>query len=111
MEDHTLLAKRSSMVMFNLWQLFLWKIFFISFSSFAHSKTVSHILCSLKENWGFFHFAIGAFRRGLSISFTFVIFKHGVCPVFSLAVLKISFVEVFFKIMALSVNFLQYMLG
>ena len=93
---------------FNLWQLFLWKIFFISFSNFAR-----YVLYSLQ------------FKRKCSgISFTLQVEHFGEvsvsvlllwplsmeCPVFWLAILEIHFLEVFSKRMAVSVDFLWDML-
>ena len=60
--------------------------------------------------WGFFHFASGAVWGGFFVDFAFVTHVNMEYPVFSLIILEISFVELFFKRIALNINFLWDML-
>ena len=60
--------------------------------------------------WGLFHFTSGAFWEGFSVNFAFVALNIA-CPAFSFVMLEIPFLEVFFKRVALSVNFLWDLLG
>ena len=72
--------------------------FFIYFSSFAR---LCHILCSLEEN--VLGFLVHSGEASVSIWLLPSLSME--CPVFSLAILEIPFLEVFFKRMTLSVNF------
>ena len=81
----------------------------MSFSNFARS--VSYSFTRLKENVlgvSFIYFASGTFQVGFGVNFAFMVFISIEYPVFSLAILEIPFLGVFFKKAVLSVNFLCF---
>ena len=95
--------------MFNLWQLLLQKISFTSFSSFARS--VSYSLQFKRKFYGV-SFTLQVEHSGeVSVSILLLWPLSIECPIFSLAIIELPFLEVFFKRVALSVNVLRDILG